>query len=195
MDKQFYIIIGRSGSGKGTQVERLKEVLEKKGPKAKHFTTGGGFRDFINRDAYIAKLSKKVNSEGGLQPEFLAVWNWANIFIENLEEGETILLDGAPRKVYEMEALHSAVTFLQYKNPIVIYLDVSEGWAKERLLGRGRGDDTLHEVEKRLSWFETDTLPVIDKYIHDPRYKVFHINGEQSVEDVHQEIVQKVGLL
>ncbi len=159
----------------------------------RHITTGGGFREFIKGDNFVAKTAREVNEVGGLQPEFLAIWNWSNIFINNVTENTSVILDGAPRKVYEMQALHSAITFLKYENPVVIYVDVSEGWAKDRLLSRGRDDDkNLEDIETRLSWFQTDVLPVVDGYMRDPRYKVLHINGEQSVEEVHQEILAKL---
>lgn len=193
MHKQFYILIGRSGSGKGTQAELLKSLLESKRGTVKHITTGGGFREFISEDNFVAKTAREVNEVGGLQPEFLAIWNWSNIFINNVAGDTSVILDGAPRKVYEMQALHSAITFLKYENPVVLYVDVSEGWAKERLLYRGRDDDkNIQDIEKRLSWFETDVLPVVDMYLRDLRYKVIHINGEQSVDDVHKEILVKL---
>jgi len=193
MEKSFYIIIGRSGSGKGTQADLLKAVLEQKGATVKHITTGGGFRTFIESDNYVAKCSDTLNKKGGLQPEFLAVWNWSNIFINSLKENDTVILDGAPRRMYEVLALYSAISFLGYKNPIVIYVNVSEGWAREKLLGRGRDDDkNIEDINRRLSWFESDVLPVVDTYMRDPLYKVVHINGEQSIDAVHQEIVLKL---
>ncbi len=197
MQKRFYIILGRSGCGKGTQAELLqKKLIGDNGGEVLHVTTGGGFRQFIQSDSYIAKLSREVNEQGRLQPEFLAVWNWANIFINTLKGEETIILDGAPRKPFEVHVLHSFITFLGYERPTVIYLNVSEGWARERLLGRGREDDkSTVEVDRRLGWFETEVLPTLDVYRHDPRYDLIHVNGEQTIEEVHAEIVSKLNLL
>lgn len=197
MNKQFFILIGRSGCGKGTQADLLKQKLEEKGAKdVIHITTGGGFREFIKGENYIPSLSRSINEKGELQPEFLAVWNWSNIFINTLKGGETIILDGAPRKSFEVAMLHSAISFLGYEKPIVIYVDVSEGWAKERLIGRGREDDkNENEIKNRMEWFETDVLSALDLYIHDPRYNFLHINGEQTIEEVHSEIMNKLASL
>jgi adenylate kinase family enzyme len=195
MNKQFFILIGRSGCGKGTQAEMLKKDLETKGVEnVVHITTGGSFREFITRDTYVSSLTRDLVKTGGLPSEFLAVWNWTNIFINTLKGGETVLLDGAPRRPLEVEQLHGAITFLGYENPIVIYVNVSEKWATERLLARGRDDDKNQEdIARRMGWFEKDVLPTIDVYLHDPRYKVLHINGEQTVEEVHKEIIDKLG--
>jgi adenylate kinase len=197
MNKQFFILIGRSGCGKGTQADLLKKFLEEGGASGVvHVTTGGGFREFTAKDTYVSSLSRELNNQGKLQPEFLAVWNWSNIFINTLKGGETVILDGAPRKSFEVEMIHSAINFMGYENPTVIYVDVSENWAKERLIGRGREDDKNEvEINNRMNWFETDVLPVLDLYTHDPRYNYLHINGEQSIEEVHQEILEKLDLL
>lgn len=194
MDKKFFIIIGRSGSGKGTQSDLLRGYLESKGAeKVLHVTTGGNFRTFIKSGSHVANLSKAVNNKGGLQPEFLAVWNWASIFINNLTGVETVLLDGAPRKPFEVSVLHSAISFLEYTNPVVIYLDVSESISREHAQGRGRDDDkNEEELSARMSWFETDVLPALEMYRDDPRYHLIHVNGNQTVQEVHKELVEKL---
>lgn len=191
--KKFYIIMGRSGCGKGTQADLLGKVLEERGVhKILHTTTGGGFREFIAGDSYAAKTSKELTNTGGLNPEFLAIWNWSNIFIKNITGTETVILDGAPRRMTEVEALHSAIRFFGYENPIVIYVDVSETWAMDKLASRGREDDRGLQGEKKMEWFNQDVLPCIDAYSRDPRYAYIHVNGEQAIEGVHTEIIQKL---
>ncbi|MDB5260047.1 MAG: adk, adenylate kinase, adenylate kinase [Candidatus Nomurabacteria bacterium] len=197
MDKQFFILIGRSGSGKGTQADSLKAYLEKKGAsKVIHITTGGAFRKFIEGETHAGKLAKEITNSGGLLPEFLAVWNWSNIFIESIEGNETILLDGAPRRMVEVEAIHSALHFFGYDHATVVYIDVSESWALDKLSSRGREDDaSLEDTRKKMEWFNEDVLPVLDHYSRDPLFKYIHVNGEQTVEEVHNEIVAKLEVL
>ncbi len=195
--KKFFIIIGRSGCGKGTQAQLLKEVLEKKGAeKVLHFTTGGGFRKFSESGSYSSILSKEIENSGKLSPEFLAVWNWSNIFIENLTGGESVILDGAPRRIMEIEPLHSAIHFYGFTgHATVIYLDVTESFALARIVERNREDDnTTEKAKRKMDWFEKDILPVLDVYSRDPRYTFIHVKGEQSIEDVHKEILEKLGM-
>ncbi len=196
-NKQFFIIIGRSGAGKGTQAELLKKYLEDKGhEKVVHTTTGGGFRELIERDNYAARLSKELTNNGVLNPEFLAIWNWSNIFINTLTGNETVILDGAPRRLVEVTALHSALSFFQYHHPIVIYLDAPESESLTRLKERGRVDDQNEEGTKlRMKWFDEDVLPVVDYYSRDPHYRFIHVNGLKSPEEVHQELVEKLSQL
>jgi adenylate kinase family enzyme len=194
--KQFIIIMGRSGCGKGTQAELLGKVLMERGAqKILHTTTGGGFREFIEGDSYAARTSKELTNTGGLNPEFLAIWNWSNIFIKNITGTETVILDGAPRRMAEVDALHSAIRFFGYGKPIVIYVNVSESWATDKLALRKREDDNdIKGQMKKMEWFNQDVLPCIDAYSRDPRYSYIHVNGEQTIEEVHNEILSKLEL-
>jgi len=195
MEKQFFIIIGRSGCGKGTQAELLKDYLSQKGlSNVIHLSTGEGFREFSKGENYVATLSRYTNDQGGLQPEFLAVWNWSNIFINKLNEDDSVILDGAPRKVFEKDILHSAIKFFGFERPKVIYLDVSESWAKERLNERKRHDDTEEDIKNRMEWFNTEVLPVVSAYRDDERYDFIHVNGEKEMDEVHKEIIQSINL-
>ena len=43
-----------------------------------------------------------------------------------------------------------------------------------------------------MVYFEKDVVPVINYYEKESRHKLTRINGEQSVEEVHKEILEKV---
>ncbi len=208
MQKEFYIIMGRSGCGKGTQAELLKFYLEnERNRKTLHVATGGNFREFIKRDNYTADKTRDTLNTGGLMPEFLAIWNWSNIFIDKLTGEENVILDGAPRKLIEVRALESSVNFYNYKKVTVIYLNVSKDWAIDRLTERGREDDNDKlEQEKKMNWFNSDVFPCINLYkvmsenknlnveniSEQIDYKFIEINGEQSIEDVQVELISKL---
>jgi adenylate kinase family enzyme len=61
-------------------------------------------------------------------------------------------------------------------------------------MGRGRVDDKNEEqVNGRLAWFDRDVLPVIEYFRENDRYTLLEINGEQTIEEVHREILEKLG--
>ncbi|MBI5816928.1 MAG: nucleoside monophosphate kinase, partial [Candidatus Yonathbacteria bacterium] len=124
-----------------------------------------------------------------------AVWMWGNLFIQNLKGDEHIIIDGTPRSINEARVLDSAVRFYKRQPAKVIYLNVSRAWAEQRLHDRGRTDDrSLLEVKKRLDWFETDVLPAVNHLREHSEYQFLDINGEQPLEEVHQEIIKKIEL-
>ena len=50
----------------------------------------------------------------------------------------------------------------------------------------------MKSIKERQAYFEKDVAPVIDYYDGRSKHKLARINGEQRVEDVHQEILEKV---
>jgi adenylate kinase len=193
-NKQTYIFIGRSGCGKGTQAELLIKSLTENGRKIFNLETGKKFREFVKGDSYSSKLSNEIGERGGLQPEFLAVLMWASSMVDKVQGDEDFVLDGTPRKMAEAKTLDSALDFYGFEKPIVVFVNVSRKWAEERLLGRGRSDDDTEEIKKRLDWYETEVAPVVEWYKGNGSYKFLDINGEQTIEEVHQEIMEKICL-
>jgi adenylate kinase family enzyme len=189
MQPQTFIFYGRSGSGKGTQAQLLIERLEKNGDRVVYIETGARLREFIKELGLTQELAGKIMNEGGLLPSFLPIWIWTHTFIRNINGKEHLILDGLARRAYEAPILHDALKFYNRPKPIVISINVSQEWSRERLLSRGRVDDAANDIEKRLAWYETNVLPTIEFYRTNDYYRVIDINGEQSIEKVHQDII------
>lgn len=187
-------IIGRSGAGKGTQAKLLIEYLNKEDATRPvyYLESGAKFRSFIEGSKYANELSREIYTNGCLQPEFLSVWVWAGLLIEDLEEHMHLVIDGAPRRLHEAQVLDSAYTFFKREKPFVIYINVSRDWSKERLGGRGRTDDAGTTIENRLDWFDTDVIPVIEFFRSNKNYRFIEVNGEQPIENVHQDIIAAI---
>jgi len=195
MNPQTFIFIGRSGCGKGTQAELLQQRLREETPETSIFylETGERFRDYIRKGTYSSNLSKDVMNRGGLQPEFLAVWNWSSLFIEKMKGDEHLVLDGTPRKLDEAEVLDSAMRFYGREKPFVIFLDVSREFSIARFKDRGRADDkSLQAIEERMKWYEEHVVAAVRYYWQNDNYRLLHVNGEQSIEAVHAEIISKM---
>lgn len=188
---QTLIFIGRSGCGKGTQADLLQEYIKKKNKDMDivYVESGNKFREFLNTNTYSSSLSKEVYMKGGLQPAFLSIWVWTDFLIKNFDSNKHLILDGSPRKLNEAYVLDEALSFYKRENPNVIFINVSRKWAIKRLKGRNRIDDNDDGIEKRLDWFDIYVAPVINFYKKSPNYTFLEINGEQSIEQVYQEII------
>ncbi len=196
MTPQTFIFFGPSGSGKGTQARLLIDYLEKNDPERKtvYIETGRRFRDFITEASYTAKKTNQIIEEGGLLPEFLPIWIWSEYLVKHVSGDEHMILDGLSRRAHEAPILNSAMKFYGRIKPFVISINVSHEWAKEKLLARERGDDKTEQIEKRLAWFEKNVIPAMQYFENNEFYNFVTINGEQSVEDVHKELMEKCGL-
>lgn len=196
MSQKTFILIGRSGCGKGTQGALISEYLNKNDANRKtlYIQTGSEYREFIKGDSETQKLSKNIYDVGGLQPEFLSVYMWVNVLVKNYIKEENIIFDGTPRRFHEAGVLDSIFDFYNIKDIYAINIEISEEESVKRLMSRGRIDDTKDEIKKRLSWYETDVVPAINFYRDNSRYKFLNINGERSPEEIHKEIIDKINL-
>lgn len=195
MNLKTFIFTGRSGCGKGTQVDLLKEYIAKNDTSNKpvfHLETGAQFRNFIKGDGYSSKLANEISKSGARQPDFLAIWAWSHILVEKLKGGEHLIIDGTPRSLEEAKVLNTAMKFYGRIKPYVVYLNVSRDWSEKKLLSRGRADDGMDGIKKRLDWYERDVQPAIDFYKKDPNIIFLDINGEQSIEKVHDDIIAAI---
>ena len=191
---RVFLLIGRSGCGKGTQAKLLIKYLKDNNlGETLYVYTGERLRNFAEKEEnFAARLAKSKMKDGDLLPSFLAVWLWSGALIEGVKENNNVIMDGSPRTLLEALMMDDAMEFYGRSNVIPIFLETSEEWSTQRLLGRGRNDDNLKSIKKRLAYFEKDVAPVIDYYEKESKHKLIKVNGEQSVEDVHREILEKI---
>lgn len=197
MNPQTFIFYGRSGSGKGTQVKLLMEHLTKADPNRKilYVETGRLLRDMASQDQNFSnKRVKEIMNNGGLLQEFVPISLWGNFLLKNMTGNEHIVCDGVARRLPESPVLDSAFRFYARESPHIILIEVSPKWSTERLLARGRKDDTEESIKKRSEWFDEDVRPAVAFFERNPYYKFHKINGEQTIEKVHKEILKKINL-
>lgn len=189
-----FILIGRSGCGKGTQAALLREKLHKADKKKiLYVETGDRFRRFIRGKEYTAEKAKEINDAGGRQPDFLACWMWGSELVEELGNDMHVVFDGAPRAPTEARVLTTAFEFYGREKPIVVYLNVGKRWSEDRLLERARKDDSsLQKITKKLEWFETSVEPTIDYLKKNSYYNFVEVDGEQSIKEVHKAIIKEL---
>ncbi len=196
MKPSVYIFIGHSGAGKGTQVALLKKKIESidSGIKTYHLETGNMFRSLISRETYTAKRTKALIDEGMLPPAFLGIHAWSHLLIEDYDGTQYVFIDGTPRIATEIAPLLSAFEFYDW-HPHVFYIQVSDEWAYEKIVGRGRPDDKdTHDVWGRIQWFHESVVPAIDLLRNASRVTFHTIDGQQTIEAVHNDICHELGI-
>ena len=188
--------MGRSGSGKGTQASLLMNLLKKIDPghPSMSIETGKELRNFIKEPNYTAQVTKTGMEKGELMPEFMPIYLWGKLFVSEYTGNEYLFFDGTPRRLMEAKVLDSVFPFFKLAKPSVIYLDVEHEESVKRLVSRGRELDGHAEIEKRRGWFEVDVKPTIEYYRTNPNVNFLDIDGERSIEEIHADIVKRLGL-
>jgi adenylate kinase family enzyme len=187
---KIIILVGRSGSGKGTQGEFIKNFLEKNfsGTPLHYLSTGEEMRRIMKQGNYTAKLSRLAMETGKLQPMFFSVYVWSKYLMEYFSEGDNIIFDGVPRRPEEAQILHSAVKFYGWEKPVVINIDVSEEECIKRMTERKREDDNTDNYKKKMEWYKMEVEPMLEWYSESNLYTYVKINGEDTVENISSHI-------
>jgi adenylate kinase len=174
------IVFGSQGSGKSTQCEIL---VEKYGWK--WLSTGKMFRGSNN-----AEIKNLINA-GRLVPDEIADPMVFEAIDKNSTRGEKggLILDGYPRKLAQAKSLarHNLDHFGQFNINLALMLDVDKAEVVERMLLRGREDDTPESIEKRLGIYHEEIEPILN-YFSQEKIPVVHVDGKGSIEDIHRRI-------
>ena len=206
------LLLGLSGSGKGTQAKMLAEKYN-----LKHLQTGETLRNIIKGGSEFGVQIAEIIDRGKFVP-YQWVVKISKDEIAKLDEDQGVVLDGFVRKLPEAKAIYETLAEYNRILDYVFLIDIGDEEAVERLSKRRickkccrlfiagvtinknetkcpdcggeiyrRSDDTLEGIKKRLSEFKKETTPVIEFFKE--RGDLIIINGEQSVEEVFGEIV------
>lgn len=191
MDIQTVIFIGPQGSGKGTQIEKLKAVLEAHDRRrVVDIQTGRRFRALAATQETFAedKIAATLGT-GILQPDFITTVLWGRAMLDQLDDKSHLLIDGFPRTVGQIPDLEDAFNFFGRENITVINLETPEDIVRARMEGRARADDTTDSIDERLRWYREETSGVIEYYKHRSGATVITIDGTDTIDGVHAQIV------
>jgi len=194
MTPQNFIFFGIVGSGKGTQAKLLMDFLKKRdGRESVYIYPGDEYRRLITSDNYTGALIKDSVAQGHIQPGFLTDAIVTNILVSQLTADKHIITDGYPREITQSQNLEEVLEFYRRPGAQIICIELSQAEATRRNLKRGRHDDTEEGLAKRFEEYERKVIPAMNYFHGQTGYTIYNINGEQSVADVHRDVVKALG--
>lgn len=211
-------ILGRPGSGKGTQAKLLVKKF-----KLEYFGSGDALRKRRKIKDFTGGKLIEVMEKGALVPSFVV----SKLWIDELERFKRkakfngLVSDGSPRKIMEANLFDEALNWYEWgKRAKVILIDISVKESIKRLTKRRicknckrlipyvekfkkikqcdkcggplvvRTDDKPRAIKKRLKEFNKEVIPVLNYYKKQSR--LIRINGEQSIKDVFKDILRAI---
>ena len=185
------LVIGPQGSGKGTQAARLSDAHA-----IPHVSTGEMFRAAIAAGTELGRRVEPILAAGQLVPDDLTV----DLIRERLAEPDAergFVLDGFPRTLAQAEALDAMLVDIGRVLDAVLFFDLSDEIATERIHGRaleeGREDDTAEAIARRLTIYHEQTEPVVERYR--TTGKLVPLHAERTIGEVAAEIDDALELL
>lgn len=178
------MIIGPQGAGKGTQAMRICAELG-----VPHISTGDLFRDNISRGSELGKLAQTYMDAGKLVPDDVT----QQMVADRLRHGDAeagFLFDGFPRNIGQAQWLESLLEELRTPIERVIELTAPDQVLVQRMLARGRADDTVEAINLRLEIYHAETEPLVAFYGD----KVLPVDGVGTVDEVHDRMFAELGI-
>lgn len=205
-------MLGKPGSGKGTQSVRLAEKLH-----VAHVSPGLVLRDMSEHDSFVGRGIKQLLQDGQLVPDGLILW-LINDSLAQEHAKDGVVFDGFPRSLEQAELLHQIFADLEREINVVFDIKISDETVIKRITGRRvcerdykhayhldfhppkdseicdicggrltqRADDTEESVNKRLHVYNTETTPLLEYYR--VQGLLCEVDGERSIEEIAQEL-------
>jgi adenylate kinase len=180
------LVLGPQGAGKGTQAKRISEAHG-----IPHVSTGDMFRSAIAAGTELGNQVAPILASGELVPDELTIaLIRARLGEEDARRG--FVLDGFPRNVQQAEALDAMLASIRRAIDHVLFFDLSDDVAAERMRGRaaaeGRTDDTPEVIARRLAIYHEQTEPVVERYR--AAGVLVPLRADLPIDDVYTEIVE-----
>ena len=178
------ILIGPPGAGKGTQCQRLLDLLA-----VPHLSTGEMLRNAVRQATPEGVAARQYMEQGQLVPDALIV----GMVIKRLELADCrkgFLLDGFPRTLPQAATLDDLLERRAMSVDGVIELAVPRDELVRRMTARGRADDNPEIFSKRIVSFEQQTAPLLDYYRR--QKKLATIDGMGAADEIFQRIVESL---
>ena len=177
--------------GKWTQAK----IFLEKNPNYKYFEAWNIFRALSsNKNIFSDYVSSRIQA-WLLVEDKLVFWLFdcgSNL----LNEWEYVLFDWFPRNL-DQKSYFTQQRTNKWRDYVCVNFDLSREKAvkriKKRAIEQWRTDDANEEtINKRLETFYTETLPVIQSF--ESEWKVITINADQSIEEIYNELINKLRL-
>jgi len=175
------ILSGLPGSGKDTQAARLSERLG-----IPTFSMGDVLREEIARDTETGRDVALYVERGEIIPAGVAHKLMRGRLEEPSVQSAGYVCNGYPRTVGTFRQ------YLEWETPTaIIVLDVPRDVARDRLLARGRHDDSETVIATRFRAYDETNLPLYE-WLRTTGVRVVHVDGTRSVEEITDAMLKSV---
>lgn len=110
---------------------------------------------------------------------------------ETIKPKQPVVLDGFPRTLAQTDWLIERAKAGDFELAVIFNLEVPQAVIRNRLIKRGRFDDTETAIKRRFKEYKLVTLPII-KRLKNKGYRVVNINAEDSPVSIHQNIIKVI---
>jgi len=190
MHTKTVLLIGRPGSGKGTQAKLLADEFG-----WSRLSSGDTFKALRDGEGTLSDRVRASYDAGKLLPDWFAAYILEDTMLK-LSNEASIVVEGFGRTRAQAQHLLDVVSWLG-RDLTVVHLAVTEDEALRRQVERSKiehrpDSDAEDKVRARFAEFTANTQPALDFF--QEQNMLIEIDGEQTPEVVATSIRQALGL-
>jgi adenylate kinase len=214
-NKMDILLIGAPGAGKGTQAQKLSQLLA-----LQHIASGDLFHKAFEEQTELGLKAQSYVDLGELVPDEITI-PMVMRHIEEPESAQGVILDGFPRTLEQAQLLDEEILRLNRQIDLAIHIKVSREELLQRLAGRvfcqanqhvyntkfrppqvadicdldgsklyQRPDDAGEAMRRRLVIYFNQTVELLDYYRQ--QNKLREVDGNQSIEEVQKALIDEI---
>lgn len=169
------LFFGPPGSGKSVQGQLLVERNN-----WQWLSTGDLFRNSQNPEV-LQRMAAGELIDDELTNKVVAET------LKGVKKDKLVVMDGYPRNLSQVYWLNENLPEFGRQIECVILFKVPQEELIKRLAGRGRAEDTVDVIRRRLDIYDEKTSLVVDFY-RDNNAEVLEIDGTGDIQEIHQRI-------
>jgi adenylate kinase len=173
------ILLGVTGSGKSLQSRLIADEYG-----YAWISSGSILRVLMTGEKRREMLAGKLVSD----QEMIRIMG--KIF-ELIDPKQQMVLDGFPRTMAQADWLNERAKAGDFEITVVFNFDVPPDVVHDRLISRGRFDDTEAAISQRFEEYKAVTLPIIE-HLSSEGYQVIKIDATANPKAIHENIVKIV---
>jgi adenylate kinase len=143
------------------------------------------FRDHVASGTDLGRQVQELMEAGAYVPDEITVAMLADR-MRSPDTDEGFILDGFPRTIGQVASLDKLLGPDGLDR--VVLFEVDEERLVERMLARGRADDSEQTIRSRFKVYEEQTAPLVELYRS--RKLVVSVDGEGPVDEVTERILR-----
>ena len=147
-------------------------------------------RAAVDAGSELGQQAAGIMNAGGLVGDDIMIPLVAERIAQDDIMSGGVLLDGFPRTADQADALERILADLGQSLTIAINLDVPVEEVTQRMMARGREDDTEEAIARRLSLYEEQTAPLLDWFAE--RDLLVTVDGLGEEDEVFSRLTEAI---